>query len=47
MPEYRPRTFRETDERWAAANKEAARRGESISAAIRRYLDKQYTKGKG
>jgi hypothetical protein len=41
------RTFWAPDPLWAESLAEAARRGESLSAAIRRFLAKQYVKGKG
>ena len=44
-PDNRPHMIRVDDQLWEASLAEAARRGESISEAVRRFL-RRYTKGK-
>jgi hypothetical protein len=46
-PDQVPVTFYLDRKVKADSMAEAHRRGETLSAALRRFLDKQYTKGKG
>ena len=45
-PDNRPHMIRVDDQLWAASLAEAARRGESISEAVRRFLRRYVSRGK-